>query len=43
MSIGKLLSNTKLLPHLFRFIGRTGRFQETFGELGEEQMDGVGE
>jgi ribonuclease HI len=41
MSIGKLLSDAKLLPHLFRFIGRTGRFQETFGELGEEQTDGA--
>ena len=41
MSIGKLLSDAKLLPHLFRFIGRRGRFRETFGELGEEQTDGA--
>ncbi|KAJ7042940.1 hypothetical protein C8F04DRAFT_944955, partial [Mycena alexandri] len=31
--LAKLLGLPKLLPHLFRFLGRTGRFHSVHGEL----------
>jgi ribonuclease HI len=33
--MGKLLSSAKMLPHLFRFVARTGRFKDTLGDLEE--------
>jgi ribonuclease HI len=32
-SLHKLLSKPKLIPHLFRFIGRAGRLRSVFGDL----------
>jgi hypothetical protein len=33
LNIAKLLSTEKLLPHLFTYVARTGRFKETLGDL----------
>jgi hypothetical protein len=38
---GKLLSDGKLVKHLFRYIARTGRFSETWGDL-DEVLSGNG-
>lgn len=38
--ISKLLSKPELLPHLFRFIGRTTRFRSVFGEIPELEATG---
>ena len=41
LSLPRLLNDTKLIPHLFRYIARTGRFRETFGDLQEDQNAGA--
>jgi hypothetical protein len=37
LEMAKLLNHEKLIPHLFRYVTRSGRFRQTIGELEEPQ------